>query len=410
MDERYAPVLQEVEALGSAFASAGFALYLVGGIVRDIHLGVALDQLDFDLTTNARPDEILPIVKPLASAVWTQGEKFGTIGARINDRPFEITTHRAESYSEQTRKPIVAFGQDLNQDLSRRDFTLNAMAIRVPDGELFDPFEGLKALEEGVLVTPIEPEVSFSDDPLRILRAARFIARYELRVDPVVIEAAQNLIDRMSIVSTERIRDEFDKLLMAATPSAGFEFLIAVNAWPYVIGAIDVATVSEIAEAVDAAPLDIELRRALVFSFVSVSDRKSILSSLRYSNAERRSIQVLLNGADAVNVRTLPFDAPGVRRLVAAVGHGNLGRLQQFLALRGLDDCGLAAEFERLSAGEDLASLSPELSGEEVMAILDIESGPQVGQALALLQKRRFDEGPLHRSGEAEFLKNNFAG
>ena len=172
----YPSVLGEVEGIRDAFTAGGFELYLVGGIVRDMHLGVPLDSLDFDMTTEARPETIKSLVDPLATAVWTQGEKFGTIGAQIDGRPYEITTHRAESYGDGSRKPEVAFGDDIEVDLSRRDFTLNSMAVRLSDGVLLDPFDGLGALERKELLTPIEPEVSFSDDPLRILRAARFIA------------------------------------------------------------------------------------------------------------------------------------------------------------------------------------------------------------------------------------------
>ncbi len=408
MNELYGEVLREVEVLGNAFAESGFQLYLVGGIVRDLHLGVSLDDLDFDLTTDARPDQIKALVSPLATAVWTQGEKFGTIGAEIEGRPFEITTHRAEAYSESSRKPEVIFGNDLEVDLSRRDFTLNAMAICLPGGELVDPFGGLEALQSKELVTPIEAEISFSDDPLRILRASRFIARYDLRVDPAVISAGRKLIDRMSIVSVERIREEFDKLLMTSRPSGGFEFLITVDAWPYVVGAVDVATVGQISSELDASPVDLVLRRALVFSRVRKNERQAMLSSLKYSNSELRELRKLLEGVDVVRARSELFDAPSVRRLVSGVGYSNMDRLFDLLLLQAVEDHGASQQFGELDENEDLSSLAPVLSGEEVMAALDLDPGPKVGEALSLLAERRLDHGPTDRAGELDYLKATF--
>lgn len=394
--------------LGTAFADAGFELYLVGGIVRDLHLGVSLDDLDFDLTTNARPAQIKALVDPMATALWTQGEKFGTIGAEIGGRPFEITTHRAEAYSQDSRKPEVVFGDDLEVDLSRRDFTLNAMALRLPEGELVDPFGGLEALANRVLVTPIEAEVSFSDDPLRILRASRFIARYGLQVDPAIISAAKSLIDRMTVVSVERIREEFDKLLMAPSPSAGFEFLVSVDAWPYVVRAIDPSAVEAIAAELDASPLDLLLRRAVVFSHASADERRDLLSSLRYSNAERRELNTLLEGAETVRSLSDPATAGLVRRLVHSVGYDNIERMRQLLDVGGADDGGVGALFDELDKFEDLRELRPTLTGEQVMTALELDPGPRVGEALALLQSRRFDAGPLDRDSELEYLLANF--
>lgn len=409
VNDLYSAVLREVEALGTAFAGAGFDLYLVGGIVRDLHLGVPLDDLDFDLTTNARPEQIKALVSPLATALWTQGEKFGTIGAEIDGRPFEITTHRAEAYSQDSRKPEVVFGDDLEVDLSRRDFTLNAMALRLPAGELVDPFNGLDALEKRVLITPIEAEVSFSDDPLRILRASRFIARYDLHVDPSIITAGTQLIDRMSVVSVERIREEFDKLLLAPSPSAGFKFLVDVDAWPYVVAEVDPSAVGVIATELDAAPLDLVLRRALVFRHVPVTKRQALLSSLRYSNVERRELLKLLEGAEKIHAKSGSVDAALVRRLVHSIGYQNIERLRQLLLIQGAGDRGFGALFEELDEQEDLTSLSPVLTGEEVMSALDLEPGPRVGEAIALLQERRFDDGPLDRDSELEYLRDNFS-
>lgn len=404
----YALVLREMEPIGQAFAAAGFELYLVGGIVRDLHLGAPLDELDVDLTTNARPADIKRLVQPLSSAVWTQGERFGTIGCQINGRPIEITTHRAESYTDASRKPDVVFGDEINVDLSRRDFTLNSMAIRVATGELIDPFDGLGALEQRRLVTPIEPEVSFSDDPLRILRASRFIARYDLRVEPAVMAAGIELIDRMSIVSIERIRHEFDKLLSAPKPSAGLAFLEHVGAWPYIAPSIELSTLGTIGEELDRAPVDVSLRRAVVFSHCDASDRAATLSNLRYSNDDSRRLRLLLASLDMVRSGSQPFDASTLRRLVARLGYGELPILRQLVHVLGVNDRGLGDRYDELEASEDLADLAPKMTGEQVMELLDLTPGPEVGAALGVLQERRFEEGPLDASGEAEFLRARY--
>ncbi len=408
MNDLYPSVLREVEPLRDAFASAGHQLYLVGGIVRDLHLGAPLVSLDFDMTTEARPAVIKALVDPLATAVWTQGEKFGTIGAQVDGRPYEITTHRAESYSDGSRKPEVVFGDDIEVDLSRRDFTLNAMAIRLADGELIDPFDGLGALERRELMTPIEPEVSFADDPLRILRAARFIARYDLSVNDSVMAAGRALIDRMSIVSAERIRDELDKLLAAPAPSSGFEFLVEVGAWPFVVAAVDVSSVAGIGRQLDAVANDLVLRRCVVFSYVAPEQRRKTLSGLRYSKEESRQILSLLGAVDVIRAGSEPLDAPAVRRLVASVGYDQLGLVHSLIAALGVSDRGFGTVLETLDASGELERLTPVLTGDEIMELLGLDPGPAVGACLKALQERRFSDGPLDRAGEVAFLTTNY--
>ncbi|MEY3267120.1 MAG: hypothetical protein RJA15_1566, partial [Actinomycetota bacterium] len=179
---RFAPILEEMEPLAARFREAGHRLFLVGGTVRDLLLGASdaeidFSQIDFDATTTATPDQIKAIVAPIADALWTQGERFGTIGLKIGNRPYEITTHRAEAYSPDSRKPDVQFATDIETDLSRRDFTINAMALELTSDTptLVDPFGGAADLMTRTLRTPLSPEESFSDDPLRMLRAARFV-------------------------------------------------------------------------------------------------------------------------------------------------------------------------------------------------------------------------------------------
>ena len=226
--ERFAPVLSEVADVAALFRAAGKRLYLVGGTVRDLLGGLDFDGLDYDATTDARPDEIKKIIASWADAVWTQGEKFGTIGARKGTRVYEITTHRAEAYHPDSRKPDVEFADAIETDLSRRDFTINSMALEVTADSptLVDPFGGAADLLTRVLRTPLDPDISFSDDPLRMMRAARFVARFQMTPVPELVAAVHRMKDRLEIVSAERIRDELNKLIVVDAPSAGLWFLV----------------------------------------------------------------------------------------------------------------------------------------------------------------------------------------
>ena len=223
--ERFRGLVEATAELAERFGAVGRALYLVGGSVRDALLspsgpsGPSDEPPDLDLATEARPDEVERIVRGWADAVWTQGKRFGTIGCRRQGRVYEITTYRAEVYRPDSRKPEVRFGDDLREDLSRRDFTINAMALRVPDMALVDPWDGLRDLAARRLRTPLDPSVAFDDDPLRMLRAARFAAQYQLSPDEELLAAIRSGHERLSIVSAERVRDELDKIVVLAKPS-----------------------------------------------------------------------------------------------------------------------------------------------------------------------------------------------
>ena len=210
--------------LGRIFTDAGHEISLVGGPVRDAFLGRKSPDLDF--TTSATPDETLAILKPHVDAHWDIGRAFGTIGARMGDETIEITTYRADKYDLDSRKPEVAFGKSLEDDLFRRDFTVNSMALRLPDKVFVDPFKGLQDLLDGILRTPGKPEDSFSDDPLRMMRGARFASQLGFEIEPATFEAMQAMADRIEIISAERVQVELTKLILGANPRAGLTALV----------------------------------------------------------------------------------------------------------------------------------------------------------------------------------------
>ena len=208
-----ATILKE---LGELFSKNGFEISLVGGPVRDAVLGKTVK--DLDLTTNAKPEEIQKTLKNWADSIWDVGIKFGTAGAKLGDYVFEITTYRTEQYEDSSRKPSVEFGKTLEEDLARRDFTINAMALRLPSFELVDIYNGLTDLNNKILRTPLDAQISFSEDPLRMLRAARFISKLELKPQADLVESMNKLAERIKIVSMERVSDEFNKLILTNKP------------------------------------------------------------------------------------------------------------------------------------------------------------------------------------------------
>jgi poly(A) polymerase len=221
---RLAPVLPLLSDLGSLFADAGHELALVGGPVRDAFLGRV--SPDLDLTTSAGPDQSEVILAGWADAHWDVGRAFGTIGARKGSHVIEVTTYRADAYDHISRKPAVAFGDNLLDDLARRDFTINAMAMRLPSLEFVDPYDGIADLGRRVLRTPAAPEVSFGDDPLRMMRAARFVSQLGFKAAPGVVAAMTEMASTLQIVSAERVRDEFVKLILGSEPRRGLALFV----------------------------------------------------------------------------------------------------------------------------------------------------------------------------------------
>ena len=398
-------LLQETEKLTKQFLTANKSLYLVGGIVRDLLLnGDTTTNVDLDLTTDALPDEIKRIVAPIATNLWLPGEKFGTIGIHYNDRTYEITTHRAESYDPTSRKPEVTYSTDINEDLSRRDFTINAMAVSLPEGTLIDPFNGQDDLTEGLLRTPLTPEESFSDDPLRMLRAARFIAAYNLTPDSELVSAIHALLDRFNIVSAERIIGELDKLLQAQDPERGLHLL-------HDTGLLNVflpEVTPERFQYLPNLPLDPTIRTAALLANTQPNKLVERLRKLRYS---KQRISIIGNViAGATSILSSPSSDADYRRWYHQIGDY---REQSNMIAQTLSEEAQSIwekmEETRTRLGEELHDFTLPLSGEEIMELLQIEQGRWVGEALRYLQEQRFDIGPFTDSEARVMLQEWWA-
>ena len=383
-----------VSPVADRFLANGFRLYLVGGVVRDRLLGVDHPG-DLDLTTDAPPERIRELIDGVADAVWLQGERFGTVGIRLGDLTMEITTHRAEAYMGDSRKPVVRFSTDLYEDLARRDFTVNAIAVEVAERSLHDPHDGRADLRRGILRTPLSPEESFSDDPLRMLRAARFVARYGLVPAEGLVGAARSLVGRMAIVSAERIRDEFFRLLEVEDPSIGVHLLEEIGLLDGLlpeVAALDAGVRNRALEAVATATDDPVLRLAVLAQ--SVGGMASRLVDLRLSGTDARRIAALVDGADRIAEGSADgsWSDEEVRRLAVAVGP-SLDPVLDFVGLVGVETGDLVAVAERLGSVGEFDDLGPTLDGDAVMVLLDLSAGPEVGEALSWLVDLRLREG-----------------
>ncbi len=457
--DRFAPVLDELAPVAARFAEAGHQLHLVGGTVRDLLMGrgdPAGDpaHVDFDLSTDARPDDIRAVLAGTADAVWDQGERFGTVGARIAGRQYEITTYRSEAYTDDSRKPHVAFCDDVTIDLSRRDFTVNAMALELTGDtpQLVDPYDGAIDLARGVLRTPLGPEVSFSDDPLRMLRAARFVAALGLEPEPGLVDAVRAMAQRLEIVSAERIRDEFDKLICVDHPGPGLWFIVETGLADVFLPELphmrlendpihrhkDVLTHTiAVVENVrptheqpdDRPPFDFRLvRLAALFhdvgkprtrgyqkgkgttfhhhDVVGAKMTRKRMTAMRYSNSDTEAVTELVALHLRFHTYRLGWTDAAVRRYVRDAGDllDELNVLTRCdcttrnekkarTLSRRMDE--LEERITELSAAEELAAMRPEMDGAAVMAHLGLSPGPVVGRALAYLLDIRLEEGLL---------------
>ncbi len=439
--------------LGGAFATAGHELHLVGGTVRDALRGRLTDGdgADLDFATDARPDDILALVKPLATGTWTTGMAFGTVGARIGDRACEITTFRADRYDRITRNPDVVYGDSLVDDLRRRDFTMNAMALSVTGDRAFaDPFGGIADLARGVLRTPAAPEESFADDPLRMLRAARFVSTLGVSISADVDQAMREMAEQLQRITAERVQAELTKLLLGAQPRRGVEVLVDAGLADVVlpeVSALRMAadehgqhkdvyahTLQVLDQAIaleDGGP-DLVLRWAALLHDIGKPATREFLSGGRVSFhhhevvgkrlararlKELRYSKQLIEDVSALVFLHLRFYGyqdsdwtdSAVRRYVTDAG-ALLPRLHKLVrsdcttrnrrkaaALQHAYD-ELERRIAELREREQLDAIRPDLDGNEIMAVLGIPPGPQVGRAWQLLKQLRMERGPLDRN------------
>lgn len=454
---RVSPVADD---LARRFQDAGFGLALVGGSVRDALLGRLGNDLDF--TTDARPDDVLKIVRPWADSVWEVGIAFGTVGCQKAGYQIEVTTYRSEAYDRASRKPEVSYGDSIGEDLVRRDFTVNAMAVALPEKEFVDPHGGLEDLAARVLRTPGTPEESFSDDPLRMMRAARFAAQLDFEVAPEVVEAMTAMAERIEIVSAERVRDEFNKLILSANPRKGLRLLVDSGIAAHVLPELPALrlesdehhkhkdvyehslTVLEQAIDLEEDGPDLVLRLAALLhdigkprtrrferdgrvSFhhhevVGAKMTKKRMTALKYSNDMIKDVSLLVE----LHLRfhgygTGEWTDSAVRRYVRDAGP-QLERLHKLTR----SDCttrnkrkagalsqaydGLEERIAQLKEQEELDSIRPDLDGNEIMEILGIRPGPEIGKAYKFLLELRLENGPMEHEAAVAALEEWWAG
>ncbi|MGW0602460.1 CCA tRNA nucleotidyltransferase [Streptomyces sp. NPDC002640] len=453
---RVAPVADD---LGRRFQEAGFRLALVGGSVRDALLGRLGNDLDF--TTDARPEDVLRIVRPWADAVWEVGIAFGTVGCQKGGYQIEVTTYRSEAYDRTSRKPEVSYGDSIEQDLVRRDFTVNAMALALPEKEFIDPHGGREDLARKVLRTPGTPEESFSDDPLRMMRAARFAAQLDFVVDPGVVTAMTEMAGRIEIVSAERVRDELNKLILSAHPRKGISLLVETGLADRVLPELPALrlerdehhrhkdvydhTLIVLEQAIDLEENgpDLTLRLAALLhdigkprtrrfesdgrvSFhhhevVGAKMTKKRMTALKYPNEMVKDVSRLVE----LHLRfhgygTGEWTDSAVRRYVRDAGH-LLDRLHKLTR----SDCttrnkrkatalsraydGLEERIAQLQEQEELDSIRPDLDGNQIMEILGVGPGPVIGQAYTFLLEQRLENGPMEHEAAVAALKDWWA-
>ena len=390
---------------GRRFAThGGWRLYVVGGAVRSLLLGDFLGSTDeVDMTTDAPPSVVREILVGWADTTWTQGERFGTVGCRRAGRTVEITTHRAEVYAEESRRPEVSYGSDLLADLARRDFTIGAMAFQLPPMatdaaavELIDPFGGWADLQAARLRTPRSPEQSFADDPLRMLRAGRFVATLGLVADPGLEAAMEALHGRLEIVSVERCARELALLLVAGSPGAGVELLVRTGVLGQIVPELAAAGRDPAAGVglLGAVPPEEPARLAALLW--GVNDVEAVVRRLRFPAVTARRAGAIAAAARAlVAAAGATVGDEAVRRWAAAADAAAPAAVALAVAAaHGPGVSGFVERWRQLSGGEGLAG-PPPLSGADVMAHLGIGEGPDVGAALRHLEETRIVGGPL---------------
>jgi poly(A) polymerase len=448
-------LIPAVSALAERFAAADHTLALVGGSVRDGLLGRLGDDLDF--TTDARPQQVLKLVRGWADAVWEVGIAFGTVGCQKDGYKLEITTYRSEAYDRDSRKPVVSYGDTLEGDLVRRDFTVNSMALGLPQLEFVDPHGGLADLAARVLRTPATPEESFSDDPLRMLRAARFAAQLRFEVAPDVLAAMSAMAERIKIVSAERVREELSKLLAGADPRRGLGLLTDTGLADHFLPEVpklrleidehhrhkDVyehtLTVVEQAIALEVGGPDLVLRMAALLhdigkprtrrfepgggvSFhhhevVGAKMTKKRLKELKYPNEFVEDVSRLVElhlrfhgygegeWTDSAVRRYVRDAGPLLDRLHKLTRSDCTTRNRRKAAALSASYDALEERIERLREQEELDAIRPDLDGNQIMELLGVRPGPVVGRAYKYLLELRLDQGPLGEEAAANALR-----
>ncbi|WP_438696058.1 CCA tRNA nucleotidyltransferase [Streptomyces alkaliphilus] len=453
---RVSPVADD---LARRFAAEGYSLALVGGSVRDALLGRLGHDLDF--TTDARPEQVLRIVGPWADAVWEVGIAFGTVACRKQDFQLEITTYRSEFYDPASRKPEVAYGDSIEGDLLRRDFTVNAMAVALPEKTFIDPHGGLEDLARRRLRTPGAPEDSFTDDPLRMMRAARFASQLDFEVDPPTVAAMTAMAERIDIVSAERVRDELNKLVLGGRPRKGLALLVDTGLAARVLPELPALrlerdehhrhkdvyehslTVLEQAIALEDDGPDLVLRLAALLhdigkprtrrfekdgrvSFhhhevVGAKMTRSRMGKLKYSNELIKDVSRLVElhlrfhgygsgeWTDSAVRRYVRDAGPLLDRLHKLTRSDCTTRNKRKAAALSRSYDGLEKRIERLREQEELDAIRPDLDGNDIMRVLGIGPGPGVGRAYRHLLELRLEKGPLGPEGAEAALKEWWA-
>jgi poly(A) polymerase len=454
---RLRPLLTEV---GERFARGGHEIAVVGGWVRDALLDRA-DDGDLDFATSARPQQTEAVLAGWADAVWTVGQAFGTIGARKGGHTLEITTYRSERYDPGSRKPEVSYGDNLEGDLRRRDFTVNAMAVRLPDPAFVDPFGGISDLAAGVLRTPGTPQESFSDDPLRMMRAARFAAQLGFDVAPPVVEAMTGMASRISIVSAERVREELTRLLLAPDPRPGLTLLVDTGLADHVLPELPALrleidehhrhkdvyehSLTVLAQAIALEPRlgtdgpDLVLRLAALLHDIGKPGTRRFepgggvsfhhhevvgarmvqrrLTALRYPGqvvddvARLTELHLRFHGygggewTDSAVRRYVRDAGPLLSRLHVLTRADSTTRNRRKAAelQRTYDE--LEQRIGELAEQEELAAVRPDLDGNAIMQLLGLRPGPVVGRAYHFLLEQRLEHGPLDREQAESALR-----
>jgi len=467
---RLVDVHPEARELGERFAAAGHELYLVGGSVRDTLLAgtdasVTTDRIDLDFATSARPDDSERILRGWADAVWLTGAAFGTVSCQREregapPRTIEVTTFRADTYVAGSRHPSVEFGDRIEDDLARRDFTVNAMAVRVPDFAFVDPHGGLADLQRRRLVTPIDPRVSFSDDPLRMVRMARFVSVLDAEVEEGTLEAAEAMVDALASVSAERVRDELVRLMAGRAPARGIDLLVRTRLTQHVIPELSALAVCvdpqhrhkdvyhhtlaviENAMALETDGPDVVLRLAALLHDLGKPQTREIhgdstvtfhhhdvvgarmvrnrMRELRFDKETVKQVSELVRLHLRFHTYEAGWSDAAVRRYVRDAG-GVLDRLNlltradvttanarkaQAIQNRVTE---LEERIDHLRSQEELDALRPALDGRRIMEHLGIEPGPEVGAAWKFLLDLRIERGPMDDDEALEALDDWWA-